>query len=287
MSTFAQRSPSPNKGLDTSKWPLFLRVIWAALQKFGVDGCTRHAASLAFFGIFSIGPFLFVAVPIVESISGNAKLPLQEVIGYETGDLTASGWIGFLVLIWSASGASTALVSSFGRIFQNTEQVEVWWRKSLIERLIGLALVFAGGLVLASFSLASIVITVTTGDLQEGVTKTFDFLATWALAALLMTALLRWVPYHFDLRWRSAVVGGIVGGFLGAALKAAFATIISRMGLTDLFTTATSLVVLMMFVYLASLILFLGAEIAKALDEHLKSKDRQVQKEEPAPIIGA
>jgi|SRR5688500_8131429 len=271
MSISARRSPSPNKGVDTSKWPVFARVIWTAIVRFGDDGCTRHAAALAFFGVFSIGPFLFVAVPIVQFIAGNSNLPLQDVIGYEAGEFGSSGWLGFFVLLFSASGASTALVSSFGRIFQNTERVEVWWRRSLMERLIGISLVFAGGLVLASFSIASILITVTTGDLQVAVTKMLDYLATWALAAVVMTGLYRWVPYHFDLRWRAALVGGAVGGFLGAALKSLYATLVKSMGLGDLFAAASSLVLLMLFVYLASLALFFGAEVAKAVDEHLRT----------------
>ncbi|MEO7454008.1 MAG: YihY/virulence factor BrkB family protein [Fimbriimonadales bacterium] len=261
--------------MDTSKWPAFARVLWSAILHFGDDGCTRHAAALAFFGVFSIGPFLFVAVPIVQFFVGESKLPLQDVIGYRTGDFGASGWLGFLVLVFSASGASTALVTSFGRIFQNTERVGAWWRRPLIERLIGVSLVFAGGLVLASFSVASIALSITTGELQDWLAKMLDFLATWGLATLVMTAIYRWVPYDFDLRWRTALIGGIVGGFLGAVLKSVYATLVRSMGLGDLFAAASSMVLLMMFVYLAALVLFFGAEISKAIDEEAKRESVQ------------
>ncbi|MDQ2985714.1 MAG: YihY/virulence factor BrkB family protein [Armatimonadota bacterium] len=277
MSTYAPRSPSPKAPIDTSKWPAVARVLWAAILRFGDDGCARHAAALAFFCIFSIGPFLFVAVPIVQFIAGDLKLPMQDVIGYEAGDFGSSGLLGFAVLMWSASGASTALVSSFGRIFQKTERVEAWWRKSLIERLIGISLVFAGGLALASFSLASLLITISTGAFQEFVTKALDFLATWVLAATVMACIYRWVPYHFDLRWKSAWIGGAVGGLLGAILKSVYATLIKTAGLGNLYAAANSLVLLMMFVYLAALTLFFGAEIAKAVDEHLPAKDVAAQ----------
>jgi membrane protein len=272
MSIFARRSQSPKKGIDTSGWPAFARVFWAALLRYGEDGCTRHAAALAFFGIFSVGPFLLVAVPIVNLFSDNSKLPLQDVIGYKVGDVGASGWIGFAVLVWAASGASTALVSSFGRIFQNTERVEVWWRRSIFERLIGISLVFAGGLVLATFSITALVISVTTGELQGWVAKMLDFLSTWALAALVMAGIFRWVPYHFDLRWRSAMLGGAVGGFFSAVLKSVYATLVRTMGIGDVFAAASSLVLLMMFIYLAALTLFLGAEVAKAADEEARAK---------------
>jgi membrane protein len=258
-----------------------LRIAWTAFQRFGDDGCTRHAAALAFFCIFSIGPFLFVAVPIVQFVSGNATLPLQDVIGYTAGDFGASGWLGFLVLLWTASGASTALVGSFGRIFQHTERVEAWWRRSLIERLIGLTLVFVGGLALATFALASILISVATGEFQEIVSKVLDFLATWGLATAIMTAIYRWVPYHFNLRWRSALVGGIVGGFLGAVLKSIYASLVKTMGLGDLFAAASSLVLLMLFVYMAALTLFFGAEIAKAVDENLRRTNTEASAEPP------
>ena len=271
MSISARRSPSPKKGVDTSNWPAFARVLWTAILRFGDDGCTRHAAALAFFGVFSIGPFLFVAVPIVQFFAGNSTLPLQDVIGYKVGDFGSSGWLGFLVLVFSASGASTALVSSFGRIFQHTERVEVWWRRSIMERLIGISLVFGGGLVLASFSLASLALSLTTGELQDWAAKVLDFVATWALASLVMTVVYRWVPYHFSLRWRSALVGGTVGGFLGAVLKSVYATLVKTMGIGDLYAAASSMVLLMMFVYLASLALFFGAEIAKSYDEESRN----------------
>ena len=272
MSISAQRSPSPSKGLDTSKWPVLARVFWTAFLRFGDDGCTRHAAALAFFGVFSIGPFLFVAVPIVQFFAGPSQLPLQDVIGYKAGDFGSSGWIGFIVLVFSASGASTALVSSFGRIFQHTERVEAWWRRSIIERLIGISLVFGGGLVLASFSIASLMLSITTGELQDWVAKALDFLATWALATVIMTVVYRWVPYHFDLRWRSALIGGVVGGLLGALLKSVYATLVKTMGLGDLFAAASSMVLLMLFVYLAALALFFGAEVAKAFDEESRKR---------------
>lgn len=270
MSISAPRSPSPSKGVDTSQWPVYARVLWTAILRFGDDGCTRHAAALAYFGVFSIGPFLFVAVPIVQFFAGSSELPLQDVIGYKAGDFGSSGWLGFAVLIFSASGASTALVSSFGVIFQKTERVEVWWRRSIMERLIGISLVFAGGLVLASFSIASLMLSITTGELQDWVAKTLDFLATWLLATVVMSVVYRWVPYHFHLRWRSALVGGVVGGLLGAVLKSVYATLVKTMNLGDLFAAASSMVLLMLFVYLASLALFLGAEVAKAFDEELK-----------------
>ena len=271
MSISAPRSPSPKKGIDTSKWPAFARVIWTAALRYGDDGCSRHAAALAYFGVFSIGPFLLLAVPIVQFFTGKAELPLQDVIGFKAGEFGSTGWLGFVILVFSASGASTALVGSFGRIFQNTERVEVWWRRSLIERLIGISLVFAGGLVLASFSVASIVVTMTTGELQGWVSKVLDFLATWALATLVMTSVYRWVPYHFDLRWRSALLGGLAGGLLGATLKSVFATLVGSMGIGNLFSAASSIVLLMLFVYLASQTLFFGAEVAKAVDQEARA----------------
>jgi membrane protein len=271
-STSARRSQSPKFEIDPSKWPTFARVAWTAIQNFGEDGCARHAAALAYYGVFSIGPFLFVAVPIVQFITGKTKLPLQDVIGYEVGDVGSAGWIGILVLLFTASGASTALVSSFGRIFQNNEKVETWWRKSLIERLLGIALVLAGGLVLASFSIVSLAVSVATGALQLPISKLLDFLASWAMATLIMTGVYRWVPYHFDLHWKPAIIGGVVGGLLGALLKSLYATLIKATGLRDLSSAANSLVLLMFFVYLAAMTLFIGAEVAKAVNREASKK---------------
>lgn len=272
--TSARRSPSPKLEVDPSKWPAFVRVAWTAIQNFGEDGCARHAAALAYYGVFSIGPFLFVAVPIVQFFTGRSKLPLQDVIGYEAGDFSRAGWVGIIVLLFTASGASTALVSSFGRIFQKNEKVETWWRKSLIERLLGIALVLAGGLFLASFAITSLVVSIATGAFQAPVSKALDFIASWLVASLMMTGVYRWVPYHFDLPWKPALIGGVVGGLLGALLKSLYATIIKATGLRDLSSAANSLVILMFFVYLAAMTLFIGAEVAKAVNEqNTKSVD--------------
>jgi len=208
-----------------------------------------------------------VAIPIAQIFTGSSKLPLQDVIGYQAGDFRISGWIGITVLFFTASGASTALVSSFGRIFQNNERAEAWWRRSIMERLLGMALVLAGGIVLASFSVTSLVVNVATEALQMPVAKALDFGASWFTASIVMACIYRWVPYHFELPWRSALLGGVVGGLLGALLKSLYATIIQAIGLRDLSTAANSLVILMFFVYLAAITLFVGAEVAKAVSE--------------------
>lgn len=241
-----------------------------AIQNFGVDGCARYAAALAYYGVFSLGPFLFVALPIVQLFTGSSKLPLQDVIGYEVGEVGGAGWIGFLGLLFTASGASTALVSSFATIFQSDDGGATGWKKSLIERVRGILLVLTGGLVLASFAMASLAVTLAAGAFQETVTKLLDFLATWVLTTLMMAGIYRWVPYHFEMPWRACLIGGASGGLLGALLKLLYATIVKTTGLRDLSSAANSLVILMFFVYLAAMTLFIGAEVAKAVNERRK-----------------
>jgi uncharacterized BrkB/YihY/UPF0761 family membrane protein len=68
------------------------------------------------------------------------------------------------------------------------------------------------------------------------------------------------------------MLGGAVGGFFSAVLKSVYATLVRTMGIGDVFAAASSLVLLMMFIYLAALTLFLGAEVAKAADEEARAK---------------
>lgn len=203
---------------------------------------------------------------------GGSDLPLQDVIPYRTEFAGAAGWVGIVALFFIASGAATAMVSSFGRIFSESEQVEKWWRRPIFDRLLGILLVLSGGIILATFSGASILAAATTESLEAPIGWAADFGTTWAVAAAMLAAVYRWVPYHYDLPWGPAMWGGAVGGLLGALLKSAYASVAKLLGLGDAFAAAGSLVTLMFFIYLAAMALFFGAEVAKVVHKRNKAE---------------
>jgi membrane protein len=153
-------------------------------------------------------------------------------------------------------------------------------RKLLWKRVISFALVLTLGFVLV----VSLVLSATIHALQNfaervanlpsSVFETGNALVTYVLLTLLFAMLYRILP-DVEIPWRDVWVGAIVTALLLSLGKWAIGFYLGRSDLASAYGTAGSMIVLMFWVYYASLLVLLGAVFTRVQSRHFHEAHRR------------
>ena len=273
------------------------RRVWRVLVRTG-EGWSRHdgtllSAAMAYYGAFCLFPLCLVLIAILgflarfsarvqdarqelvrlaaEGISpwlaGQLDLLLQ---GVET-HAGLGGPIGLAALLLGALGIFMQLDYTFAKIWEKDPGPRGWLaaiRSALHGRLTAFLMLLGTGVLLAAVFVADLALAavrVRAGEVPAG--RTLWQVFQWAIPIVSYTLLLSLIYKTFPrapVRWREALTGGLVAGavwFAGQALLVRFA-------IGDSYTAygvVGSFVALMLWFYYASAVVFLGAELVRAI----------------------
>jgi membrane protein len=252
-------------------------------QRITEERAAEAAASMAYYGFFSLFPLLLVVIVVVSTILENTLTP-EEIL--ETllqafpfsSDLIAEniqqvlkarssvGIVGLIGLAWSALGGFTVLMRNINRAWPNTKA-----RNIFIVRLMAFVMLAAmiGGLVsLFVFNTVQSFLPPDINEVAEKAQSTqvvSDFLVGGLLFATLLV-LYWWLP-RTKVRWSEAAIGALVGA-LGISLITSGFTWYLQSGLSNynlVYGSLGAIVALLFWIYLLSLILFAGAHLSAAV----------------------
>ncbi|HVL87783.1 MAG TPA: YihY/virulence factor BrkB family protein [Candidatus Thermoplasmatota archaeon] len=265
-----------------------LATLRAAVRDFFDDAGPRRAAALAFYTIFSLAPFLVVLVAVSGVVFGpddsRARLvsSVGELVGAEGAALVdrllvsardpgtglVASVLGVLLLLVGASGVFGELKNAMNGVW-NVESRHRSFVRTLRDRFASFTL-FLG---LAFLLLASLAVTTAiTSLLALSRAAPTDNPVGWFLAnaflslltlTLLFAALLRYLP-DVELRFRDVWGGAILSAALLVVSKELLGLYLGRSGFADAYGAAGSLVVILLWVYVAATVLLLGAEYVQA-----------------------
>jgi membrane protein len=267
------------------------RIARRAIAGFLAHDALQFAGSMAYFGVLSVFQLLVLGVVVTSLILGEgtardfvldqveAGSPLdRETVGGvidaiidSRGSITI---ISFAFLLWSALGIFSALSSGIGRAFEATTP-----RPFLADKLLGLLLMAITGVL----AIASFVIGIVTGILQNVAAELVGGLpgggtAVWLiglLAPIVLIFIAFWVIYRVvpnrPVTWADAWPGALAATLLWTVLRFGFTWYATSVANYDsAFGPISTGVTLLVFLYFASLIVLLGAEVARAavLEHH-------------------
>jgi len=98
--------------------------------------------------------------------------------------------------------------------------------------------------------------------ISSGVLQAFSTLASFLVIAVLFGAIFRILP-DAEIRWRDVWVGALLTSLLFSLGKTALGMYLGRSGTASIYGAASSLVLIVLWLYYASLILLLGAEFTR------------------------
>ncbi|MDQ2941476.1 MAG: YihY/virulence factor BrkB family protein [Chloroflexota bacterium] len=285
------------------------RIARRAVAGFMRHEALQYAGSMAYFGVLSIFQLLVLGVVVFSLLLGDERaraFVLEQVqAGSPLDPATINGVIDAVIesrggitivsggfLLWSALGVFSSLSSGIERAFESKKA-----RPFVQDKLIGLFLMAITGVL----AVASLVIGIATGIVQDAAGDVLARVpgggAALAAIGLVVPALLIFVAFVAIYRIvpnRHVSLGEVWPG----ALVAALLWTILRFGFTyyatqvahydSAFGPISTGVTLLVFLYFASVIVLLGAEVSRASateDEPVPVPELETTRvvEEPAP----
>ncbi len=246
----------------------------------------QYAGSMAYFGILSIFQLLVLGVVSFSFFlgSGGARdfvlnqirlnTPIDaDAIGRVIDNVIQSrggiSIIGVVLLVWSALGVFSALSRGVSRAFAATQP-----RPFVQDKLLGLALMALSGvmaLIAVLVGIVSGIVQGMTGDVIAAVPggSAAVSLVGWLLPLLLvfvaLLVLYRFVPNRPGVRVADVWPGALVAALLWSVLRFGFTYYVTRIARYDsAFGPLSTGISLLVFLYFASVVLLLGAEVARA-----------------------
>jgi membrane protein len=288
---------------------LTIKGAWELLKNAGT-GFSKHkvlklSASLAYYTIFSIGPTLLVAIFFAnlfwgrQAIEGTIYKQINGLVGKEAAlqiqgiiqNASVSGnnftaIIGFATLILAATTVFTEMQDSINMIWSLKVKPGSGWLRMLKSRLLSFSVTASLGFLLLVSLLINTLLEGFMSKLQEMfphsaivVIYVVNLLITLIVVAFLFAIIFKVLPDAI-ISWKDVVAGSLFTAVLFMIGKFCITLYLNNSNIGNSYGSAGSLVVLLLWVYYSSVILYFGAEFTKAYalkyGSEIKPKDYAV-----------
>jgi membrane protein len=265
-----------------------LGIVQRAVQSFGDARGPQAAAAIAYFAMFSLFPLMLALVAggsfflqnqrafnqvvrLVSNVIPVSQTLIRENVRQVLDRRGSIGLLALISLVWSASGAFTALAGNINRAWPRAEEM------GLVEqRLLALGMV-AGVVLLFVLSVGATALLSVLPQLSVplgggiSIYKTVFWSVVSALVPVLLNlvmflALYRWVP-NTSVPWRAALWGGGFAAIGWELAKRGFAYYLGT-GLVSydlVYGSLGTVVALMFWIYLSAWITLFGAHLSAAI----------------------
>jgi len=266
-----------------------VRLFVATFQSWQEDKAPRLGAALAYYTIFSIPPLLILLIGMAsivfgrDAVEGRVVGTIQGLVG--TGGSAAiqdmlrstraggqgpiAAAIGFGTLLLGASGVISNLKDSLNTIWEVEPRPGRGLKRFIREYIFSVSLVLAAGFLLL-VSLAVSTALAALGDQLsrmlpggEVLWRVVDVLISIGVIGLLFAVMFKYLP-NARVAWGDVALGGLFTALLFMVGETLIGLYLGRTNVGSAFGAAGSLVVVLVWVYYSSMILFFGAEFTKA-----------------------
>jgi len=272
-----------------SRIKTYFKLLKYAGMEFSDDNATKLSASLAYYTIFSIGPLLLVVLTLIgiffkkEDLAGQFQLQLQTLIGRQGTDQIFGildnirkqsntklfGIIGAVVLVFGATGVFTEIQSSINYIWSIRAKPKKGWLKFIINRLLSFSLIIGMGFLLMVSLFVNTLLDLLTDRLQHFfgslniiLFQVINLGLLFTIITFLFAVIYKVLP-DAKIYWRDALTGASFTGVLFLIGKFLIGYYLGTSSIGNTFGAATSIIVILSWVYYSSLILYFGAEFTK------------------------
>ncbi|RIJ37435.1 YihY/virulence factor BrkB family protein [Pontibacter oryzae] len=269
------------------------KEIFGLLKTSGIEfldnKSLRLAAALAFNAIFSIPPILIILIKVAslflgeEAVSGELASTISKAIGPNAAEAIqgviknasmaeSSGWA-----LWVGIGTTIFAATTFFSTLQ--ESLNSVWNLKVkpTNGILQMAKVrmFSFGIILSIALLMLISFVISTGisvlsdflsDQLPGigvwVIKLIDFVVSVGLVTLLFGLIFKYLP-DAHIRWQDTLIGALITALLFALGKFLISLYIGTSDPGSAYGAAGSIIVLLVWIYYSSMIVFYGAEFTQ------------------------
>ena len=271
-----------------------IKGLWEILKNsfhgFSDDRILKLSAALAYYTVFSLGPLLIVIVFLCslffgrEAIEGtiygqiqgfvghDAALQLQQIIKSATigGKTKIAAIIGIITLVIGATSMFAEMQESINMIWGLKPKPKSAWWLLIKNRLLSFGVIGSlGFLLLVSLGISGL-IEALSNRLRSHFTDVtiilfyiINLIINLGVISILFAVIFKVLP-DAKIKWKDIRAGAIATAALFMIGKFAISFYISKSNVGSTYGTAGSLVVLLVWIYYSSIILYFGAEFTKA-----------------------
>jgi membrane protein len=267
-----------------------LGVLKNAFKGFSEDKVTKLSGSLAYATIFSLAPLLIVIISLSglflgrEAIEGKIYQQLAGFVGSDTaaqlqeiiknasvaGKGKLAAIIGGITLLVGSTTVFAEIQDSINSIWGLKPKPKRGWVKMLQNRFLSFSVIVGlGFLLVVSLGISSLIdgfgenLKTRFPDVSVIVFYVVNIFLTLIIITLIFGVIYKVLP-DAQIKWKDVFAGAVTTALLFMAGKFAISFYISKSNVGSTYGAAGSLVILLLWVYYSSLILYFGAEFTKA-----------------------
>ena len=268
---------------------LFWKVFKLSIEDFIEYNSLKISASLSYYTTFSIAPILIIIISVagiffgVEAVQGKIYLQLNGLIGdeaaqqiqaiiknVETTQHNRKGAIvGVIILIIGASGVFTEIQDSINYLWSIKAKPKKGWVKVILNRLLSFSLIASFGFLLFVSLAANAILDLLSEPLKTYFADAMIYLFyvvntvfTLAVTACMFTIIFKMLPDAI-VHWRDAWVGAFLTALLFTGGKLLISLYVNYAELGKIYGATASIIIILLWVYYTSIILFFGASFTK------------------------
>jgi membrane protein len=261
--------------------PALFFFLKRVFSEWTADAAPRLGAALAFYTLFSLAPTLIIVISVAGTVFGQAAVTgrifirisgvlgpqaaqsIQQLLGsvYRSGAGTLASVIGAVTLLIAATGAFVELQDALNTIWK---VVQDRWTNAVRERVISFLILLAIGMLILLSMIAGVALSAIS-QFIAGPTALWQFVdwgVSFGTSVLLFALMYKYVP-DITISWKDTWVGALVTALLFSLGRFLIALYLSHTHVASTYGGAGAFIVVLVWVYYSSQIVFLGAEFTR------------------------
>ncbi len=268
------------------------------IVEFIDDNVLKYSASLAYYTVFSLAPMLIIIMAICgqlfgkDAVQGQMYGEIKDLVGsaaavqiqenikniHLTHTTPLATIFSISVLLIGGTGIFGEIQDSLNKIWGlKVKTKKVWW-KLILNRLLSFSLILSLGFVLIVSLVLNALIAIVgnrLNNLLSGLGKIFipliDNVLSFTITSLLFAIIFKVLP-DAKIKWKDVSIGAIITAVLFTLGKFGIGYYLGRSNMATIYGAAGSVIIIMLWAYYSSVILYLGAEFTKVYANSLGSK---------------
>lgn len=267
----------------------FWLILRQAFTEFMNDHALKFSASLSYYTIFSLGPVLLIIISLAgiffgkDAVAGKiygqiqglvgsaAALQIQDIIGnIEESQMSRSGAIlGLVILFVGATGVFTEMQDSINYIWSIKTKPKKSIIKFLLDRLLSFSLIISFGFILmvslGVHALVDLLYDKMYSYFTEVTVIIFqltNYVILFIVITTLFAIIFKILP-DAKIRWKDSFTGATFTAILFLIGKSLIGLYLGNSDVGVTYGAAASVVIILLWVYYTSIILYFGAEFTK------------------------
>lgn len=268
-------------------WKSVLPLFKETFQQWSHHKAPKMGAALAYYAVLSLAPLVMLALSLMSllvkradarteivaqfsSLAGRQGGEVVDTILTSAASSQAGVWsaiVGFVVLLIGASGAFGELQDSLNQIWE-VKIADRGWVAMIKDRLLSFTMVFVIGFLLLISLVLSAGIAAAAKFLRNyvpasgGVWEVANVVASVLVITILFALIFRILPDTY-IAWRDVWIGAALTSVLFTVGKTLIGLYLGKAGVSSSYGAAGSLVIVLLWTYYSSQILFFGAEFTR------------------------